>query len=179
MALDPRREMVEMVARLSRETQLHLDERHRHFQINKIVVITISLLLVILAAFNVYYVRILYTDLDGIVSNMDSMHVHMVAVDEKMLDITENVGAFEKHMRHMDQINEHTWAMAEMLPRISGSMDEMDVEINNINQNMGRLSLGMTNIEQRFGHMTRGVVIMRDNVQKISRPMGAMNPFMP
>ena len=61
--LDPRTPIVQVMARLGRETQLHLDERHRNFKITDKVILVISLLLVLLASVNVYYVRVLYRDL--------------------------------------------------------------------------------------------------------------------
>ena len=102
MAEDPRRVMIEVFARLGRETQLHLDERHRHFKITDAVIIAISALLTIVAVFNVYYVHILYQDLSGIVSSMDSMHDNMQQVKGSMTSITENIGNFNEHMAHMD-----------------------------------------------------------------------------
>ena len=36
MTEDSRRGIVEVIARLGRETQLHLDERHRHFRITDV-----------------------------------------------------------------------------------------------------------------------------------------------
>ena len=179
MAEDPKLLFVRMAARLSRETQLHLDQRHHHFRINKMVVITISVLLIILAAVNIYYIRILYVDLNGIVNNMDSMHTNMQTVTVKMLDITRNVRQFEKDMVHMDSITVHTSAMAEHMPSISGSMNKMTGDISLIDQEMSHMSAGMTNIDQRFHHMSQGVQVMRHNVLEVSRPMGAMNPFMP
>ena len=80
MSVDPKALFVRMNARLSRETQLHLDSRHHHFRINKIIVLTISLILMFIAVVNIYYVRILYQDLNGIVTNMDSMHLNMQSV---------------------------------------------------------------------------------------------------
>ena len=179
MSEDPKLLFVRMAARLSRETQLHLDHRHYHFRINKVVVITISVLLIILAAVNIYYVRILYVDLNGIVNNMDSMHNNMQRVTVKMLDITKNVKQFERDMVHMDSITAHTRNMAELMPPIATSMNKMAGDITTINPEMRHMSNGMTNIDQRFNHMAQGVHVMRQNVREVSRPMGAMNPFMP
>lgn len=53
MREDPRRAVVQVIARLGRETQLHLDERYRHFRITDGVLLFTSVLLVILAVFNV------------------------------------------------------------------------------------------------------------------------------
>ena len=69
MDVDPRKPIVQVMARLGRETQLHLDERHRHFKVTDKVIMIISLLLVLLAFVNVYYVTVLYQDLNGIVGN--------------------------------------------------------------------------------------------------------------
>ncbi len=49
-----KRMFIDMVGRLSWETQLHLDERHHHFYVNKIIILIISALLIVIAAVNVY-----------------------------------------------------------------------------------------------------------------------------
>lgn len=179
MALDPKLLFVRMNARLSRETQLHLDHRHHHFRINKIIVLSISILLIVLAAFNIYFVRVLWQDLNGIVGNMDSMHANMRSVTDKMLTITGNVRQFEKDMEYMDSITKQTEGMSLMLPKVSGAMENMTGHIGSIETDMGHMSEGMTNIDQRFNHMATGVEYMRYNVREVSRPMGMMNPFMP
>jgi Tfp pilus assembly protein PilO len=179
MPAEMKRTLIEMVARLSRETQLHLDERHYHFRINKVVVISISMLLMIIAAFNIYYVRILYENMSGIVNNMDSMHYNMRSVSRKMQRITDNVVSFDESMNHMVQINAHTGAMAKVLPSMSSSMQQMVGDMEGIDQGMGRMSQSMGNMSVRVGRMSGGVAIMRENVRQIARPMGAMNPFMP
>ncbi len=170
---------IDMVGRLSWETQLHLDERHHHFYINKVIIILISLLLVVLAVINVYYVAILYRDLNGIVDNMDSMHTHMQRVSDRMAHITDTVERFEGYMLHMDSIEASTRDMARMMPSIRGHMDGIRDEIALMDENMARMSSGMSHIDQRFRHMTDGVAVMRFHVWTISRPMGAMNPLLP
>ncbi len=170
---------IDMVGRLSWETQLHLDERHHHFFINKVVILVISVLLVVLAAINVYYVAILYKDLNGIVSNMESMHTNMRKVSQRMAHITARVAQFEQYMTHMDSINAATRAMSELMPTIRGHMDGMVEDMHQMDTEMARMSVGMTHIDQRFQHMTDGVALMRFHVWSISRPMGAMNPFLP
>jgi len=179
MTEDPKRVFVEMVGRLSRETQLHLDESHFHYQVNKWIVIIISILLMVVAVVNVYYIKVLYSDLNGIITNMDSMHVNMQDVSAKMQRITDDVKVFEISMQHMVEINAHTSAMAKVLPRISENMTRMVQDMGTIEQGMGEMNMGMTNMAQRVAHMTGGVAIMRNNVHKIAGPMGAMNPFMP
>ncbi len=176
---DPRRAVIDVIARLGRETQLHLDERYRHFRITDGVIIAISLLLVILAVFNVYYVRVLYKDLDGIVANMESMYSHLADVDGNMGVITTRMAAFDQHMMHMEPIHGHMSALSETLPKVKGNMNEITANIGGIEQSMGFLSLGMRVIDERVHLMTPGVANMRENVWQISRPMGSINPFMP
>lgn len=179
MAEDVRRMVVGVVGRLGRETQLHLDERYRHFWITNLLIVIISILLVVVAIFNVYYIRVLYQDLNGIVFNMDSMHDHLRVVKGNMDEITERVESFDRHMGHMDQINQHTASMSKSLPRIATAMTEMSGEVHAIRNEMGVLRGAMTNIDQRVNHMIGSVASMRENVHQISRPMGVMNPFMP
>ena len=179
MALDPKRIMCEVVGRLGRETQFHLDERHRHFHITNVVLIGLSVVLAIVAVFNFYYVQILYQDLNGIVNNMDSMHNNLKGIEKSMVSITGNVESFDRHMLNMDQIHENTTSLAGTMPRISQAMNTLSAEIGVIEQEMRLIQGGMINVDQRFGHMTSGVAVMRENVHQISGPMGFMNPFMP
>ncbi len=176
---DPKRMFIEAVARLGRETQFHIDERYHHFYINKVVIVTILALLLVVAVVNVYLVRILYNDLTGIVGNMDSMRHNMQLVSGRMSHITDNIHAFEKHMRHMDHIYAHTGAMAELMPDIEVDMQDIADSIDSIESDMLGMSRGMNYINVRFTAMTQGVAVMRTNMRQISRPMGAMNPFLP
>ncbi|MCB1728220.1 MAG: translation initiation factor 2, partial [Gammaproteobacteria bacterium] len=95
MTVDPRTPIVQVMARLGRETQLHLDERHRHFKVTDKVILVISLLLIMLACVNVYYVTVLYQDLNGIVDNMDSMYRNLSRVDRDMDLIAQRVQRFD------------------------------------------------------------------------------------
>jgi methyl-accepting chemotaxis protein len=179
MAEDPRRPIVAVMARLGRETQLHLDERYRHFRITDAVIIAISLVLVIAAVVNVYYVRVVYKDLDGIVSNMDSMHRKLVAVNDDMTVIADRFSRVAGHIEHMQPINAHVAGLAGTVPGIREDMDRVSGTMQSIEQNMGRLGRSMGAIDMRVQQMTGGVAVMRENVVQIARPMGKMNPFMP
>ncbi|MCB1857454.1 MAG: translation initiation factor 2 [Gammaproteobacteria bacterium] len=179
MADDPRRVLVEAVARLGRETQIHLDERHRHFWVTNLVILSISVMLVIIAVFNVYYIRVLYQDLNGIVFNMDSMHENLRHVKGSMLDITQRIESFDQHVGYMGKITENTASMSGALPRIGGAMRSMNGQVAGIKNEMAVLRGGMLNIDQRVLHMTGSVASMRENVRQIAKPMGMMNPFMP
>jgi hypothetical protein len=176
---DPRRGIVEVMARLGRETQFHIDERYRHFQITDAVTIAVSLLLVVLSVFNVYYVRVLYKDLNGTVSNMESMYARLRTVDEDMTVITDRFERFDRHMTHMDPITEHISALAAILPGMGDNMDVMAGEMPAIEQEMIAVVQTMGTIEQRLQHMVGGVSVMRHNTQQMAAPMGIMNSFMP
>jgi uncharacterized protein YoxC len=176
---DPRRAVVEVIGRLGRETQLHLDERYRHFRITDGVTIVISLMLVILAVFNVYYVRVLYTDFEGIVANMESMHQHLKVVDGDMLVITRQMAAFDGHLTHMEPIEDRMQSIAATLPQIREDMEVITQEMATIQDSMGKVGHGMIVIDQRVHLMTGAVAGMRENVGQFAKPMGGMMPFMP
>jgi hypothetical protein len=179
MTEDPRRAIVEVIARLGRETQLHIDERLRHFRITDGIIIFASVLLVILAVFNVYYVRVLYKDLDTTVSTMESLHNHLIHVNEDMGFITQHMAAFDTHMVHMDPINGHMSSLSDTLSGVRGNMRAIAGEIATIEESMGLVGQGMGIIDQRVHLMNGGVAVMRENVRQIARPMGSMMPFMP
>lgn len=179
MTEDPRRAIVDVIARLGRETQLHLDERYRHFRITDGVILLTSLLLVILAVFNVYYVLVLYQNLNGIVSNMESMHDHLIEMDADMELISGHMTAFDRHMDNMEPINRRMGSVASTLPRVRGDMHAITGEMSTIDESMGMVARGMGVIDQRVHLMNGGVSAMRQNVRQIARPMGSMMPFMP
>ncbi len=179
MIEDPRRAIVEVMARLGRETQLHLDERHRHFKITDTVIVTISLLLVVLAIFNVYYVRVLYEDLDVTVRNMDSMYHKLQDVDDDMRVITERISRFDDHMQHMETITGNISSMATTLPLVRNDMRLMADDMEVVNDEMALVEQAMVNIDQRMQLMTGGVSIMRTNVWQLAKPMGMMNSILP
>ena len=179
MGDDPRRAVVEVIARLGRETQLHIDERYRHFRITDGVIISISLLLVILAVFNVYYVRILYKDLDGIVGTMENMYAHLRDVDGDMSAIATRMESFDRHTTHMRGINDHMSSLSRTLPGIRADMNDITDETANIQQSMDLVARGMSLIDHRMHLMTGSMAVMRENVGQFARPMGNMMPFMP
>ena len=177
--LDPRRPIVEVMARLGRETQLHLDERERHFKITDGVTIGISVVLIILAIFNVYYVRVLYTDLDRIVGNMELMLDNLTEVDQDMAVVAERVDAFDRHIGHMTSISAHVASVTGQLPPMDQEMGAMAANMRLIEQDMVNLSHAVHSITPSMKQMTNNMAVMRHNVQQIARPMGSMNPMMP
>ena len=176
---DPRRAIVQVIARLGRETQLHLDERYRHFRITDVVIIATSLLLMVLAVFNVYNIRILYEDLNEIVANMDSMYGHLVNVDDDMNIIAEQMSAFDDHMGYMEPIHASMVSLSDTMPAIRAKMDGITTDMFEIEQSMGVVGDGMGIIDQRVYLMTGGVAAMRQNVRQIAQPLGSMNSFFP
>jgi hypothetical protein len=179
MSEDPRRAIVEVMARLGKETQLHLDERHRHFRITDAVIILVSFLLVVLAIFNIYYVRVLYKDLDGIVNNMDSMHVKLIVVDKDMDSVAKNVELFDGHISHMRSIHDNIATLSESLPSVRSSMDIIKGDMEVIDQEMGLVGGAMGTMEHRIRQMLGGMSVMRENMRNMANPMGIMNPIMP
>lgn len=177
--LDPRRPIVEVMARLGRETQLHLDERERHFKITDGVIIGISVILIILAIFNVYYVRVLYTDLDKIVDNMELMLGNLERVDKDMVIVADHVDAFDKHITHMESITSHVTSVTTRLPPMRDNMQSMAVNMGVIEKDMVQLSQAVHSITPSMMQMTNNMAVMRHNVREIARPMGSMNPMMP
>jgi len=179
MSEDPRRGVIQVIGRLGRETQLHLDERYRHFRITDAVLIITSLLLVILAVFNVYYVRVLYVDLNGIVANMDTMDGHLRGINDDMSVITKRMTAFDRHIDHMGPIHDNMGALAETMPNIRENMNTLTKDMTGIEQSMGLIGEGMGIIDQRVHLITGAVATMRQNVRQVARPMGGMGSFLP
>ncbi|MCP5301339.1 MAG: translation initiation factor 2 [Chromatiaceae bacterium] len=179
MSVDPRSPIIQVMARLGRETQLHLDERHRHFKVTDAVILVISLLLVILACVNVYYVRVLYQDLNGIVENMESMYRNLSRVDHDMDMVAQRVQHFDRSIRYMSPIAEHMHVVTEVMPKIHASMETVGSDMLTINDDMAQVRGAMGSIAEQMHWMTVGMSVMRMNVHQIAGPMGSMNPVMP
>jgi hypothetical protein len=176
---DPRRALIEVIQRLGRATQLHLDERHRHFRITDIVIIATSLLLLLGAGFDVYHARVLNQDFNEIIADMYSMQEHLVGVDADMGDITGNMKSFDDHMIHMDSISARMTSMSRIMPQIRGNTQAMAGEMASVEENMGRVRNAMGILDSRIHAMTGGVVTMREHMGQFARPMSGIAPFMP
>jgi methyl-accepting chemotaxis protein len=171
MTEDSRRVWIRAIGRLGRETQLHLDERHRHFRITDAVIISVSLVITIIAVFNVYYVYVLSQGFNNIVDNMESMHQNLIVVKNDMDSITDKIEVFTVHMEHMDTIERNMNTMTTSMGSITGSMTNITGSISGMEQEMALMSAGMSNIDQRTGSMAGSVSIMRENTRQMAKPM--------
>lgn len=179
MADDPRRGIVEVMARLGQATQYHIDERYRHFKITDVVIYATSALLMVLAVFNIYYIRVLYTNLTGIVGNMASMNERLQITDQDMAQVAGRMASFDRQMRYMEPIHGHMVSIADNMPKIRFDTNEIAADVGGIDREMGALGQGMLVIDARTREMLAPVSSMRENVRQFGGPMGAMNPFMP
>lgn len=176
---DPRRALIEVIQRLGRATQLHLDERHRHFRITDIVIITASILILGGAAFDIYHARLLYQDFNEIITDMYAIHDHLVGVDADMANITTNMKNFETHMVHMESIDERMKSMASTIPQIREHTRIIAGDMSSVQGHMGVVSQSMGILDSRVHAMTGGVSIMRNHVSQFARPASSIAPFMP
>lgn len=179
MADDPRRGIVEVMARLGQATQYHIDERYRHFKITDVVIYATSALLMVLAVFNIYYIQVLYTNLTGIVGNMASMNERLQNTDQDMAQVAARMASFDRQMRYMEPIHGHMVSIADNMPKIRFDTNEISADVGGIDREMGMLGQGMLVIDARTREMLAPVSSMRENVRQFGGPMGAMNPFMP
>lgn len=179
MAEDSRRAWVEVIARLGRETQFHIDERYRHFRITDVVTIGMSVLLSVLALSNIYYVQVLYNDLQEIVVTMDSMHEKLRGIDGDMAAIAQQMDLMDWRIAHMEPIAAHMASIGDNMPKIGQAMGAISVDVTGIDRDMTPLGHGMLVIDQRVHSMLGGVAAIRNSVHQFAGPMGAMNPFMP
>lgn len=177
--IDPRQPIVEVMARLGRETQLHLDERERHFKITDAVIIGISVLLIVLAVSNVYYVRVLYGDFDRIVSKMESMLESLRRVEQDMVVVADRVDAFDSHMAHLSPITNNVVSITAQLPAMHSHVSSMADDMVLIETDMAELSKAVHSLTPSMVQMTRNMDVMRRNVRHIARPMGSLNRVLP
>jgi archaellum component FlaC len=171
---DSRETWIKVIGKLGRETQLHLDERYRSFQITDYIIHAVSIMLAILAIFNVYYVTVLYRDLNGIVGSMESMHANLKVIRADMVDITGTVSDLNSHISNMDEITGHMGSMTGKLGNVRRNMDGISEHMGAIADEMGLLDTGMSNIDYRFNNMSYSVSSMRYETRQMARPMSVM-----
>ena len=176
---DPRKAIVEVMARLGRETQLHIDERTQHFQVTDKVIKRISILLLIVAVVNVTLVWVLSKNMDSIVNNMDSMRLKLIDVDEDMTYIAKTVDQFDEHTAYMHTISNNIGMMTSNLPLIRINMDSMTENMLLIDKEMEGMKLSISSIDTSMRHMTIGMAGMEYSVRQFSKPMGVFNPVIP
>jgi len=176
---DPRRAIVEVMARLGRETQLHMDERVEHFKITDTVIRRVSILLLVVAIVNVYLVWVLSRNMDGIVQNIDSMQERLIQVDRDMTEIAKTVEKFDSHITYMHIITSNIGSMTTNMPAIRQHTDGMTYSLQSINQDMSEMSHSIYGINLNMHNMSGGISGMQYNVRQFSKPMGVMNPIFP
>ena len=179
MSDDPRKAIVEVMARLGRETQLHVDERHKHFKITDKVIRYISILLLIVAVFNVSLVWLLSTNLDTIVDNMDSMRSRLIIIDEDMQYISTTVSKFDEHTAYMHTIANNIGSITTNLPLIRLNTDSFTLSMQSIDKEMEQMKKSIGEIDGNMRGITNSVTGLEYNVRQFSKPMGSMNPIFP
>ena len=176
---DPRKAIVEVMARLGRETQLHVDERHKHFKITDKVIRYISILLLIVAVVNVSLVWLLSTNLDNIVDNMDSMRSRLVIIDDDMQYISTTVSKFDEHTAYMHTIANNIGSITTNLPIIRLNMDSITLDMQSIDAEMDHMKKSIGTIDANMRGITSSMVGLEYNVRQFSKPMGSMNSIFP
>ncbi len=176
---DPRKAIVEVMARLGRETQLHIDERHQHFKVTDKVIKQISILLLVVAIVNVSLVWVLSSNMDNIVNNMDSMRHKLIDIDDDMTHIATTIDQFDEHTAYMHTISNNIGLMTSNLPLVRISMDNMTDNMMLIDKEMEGMKLSISSIDANMRHMTMGMAGMEYSVRQFSKPMGALNPIIP
>jgi len=176
---DPRKAIVEVMARLSRETQLHMDERRKYIKKTDKVTVRISILIIILAVFNVYFVLILSNNMEGIVDNMDSMQHNLIKVDNDMSQIADTVEAYDNHLDYLHVISNNIGLFANNMPLVRRNMDSMTYSMQAIDSDMDGMKRAINNIGYNMHEITGNVSGMEYNIRQFSRPMGIMNPVFP
>lgn len=176
---DPRKAIVEVMARLGRETQLHIDERHQHFKVTDTVIKRVSVLLLVVAVINVSLVWVLSSNMDNIVNNMDSMRHKLIEIDEDMTFISQTVDRFDEHTAYMHTIANNIGLMTSNMPLVRINMDSMTDSILMIDKEMEGMKYSISTIDTSMRHMTMGMAGMQYSVRQFSKPMSTLNPIIP
>ena len=172
-------QLTNTLIKLERDIERHRGSRQYHMRrTNLLVKIGVACLLV-LGAFNLYYVWDFYKHMQVIVHTITDLGTDVTVVSENMVHLTGTMVKFDVHMEQMPGISSAAFSMSEQMPVINDSMGNMLTNFSEVNREMSLMSADAVVVNQRFGNITQGIHVMGGNVNAIALPMGSFNSFIP
>lgn len=172
-------QIAKTLTRLEHDAERHRGSRLYHMRRTNIFVRIIVALLIVLGCFNVYYIIDSYEEMYNIVDNVTFLDTKVVKVSNHMINVAQSMEHINRHVTQMPAITQSVVGIAEKLPQMNASVHDMLADISAINNEMNLLNASFTTVNANFGNITNGIGVMSGNVHQMSRPMGAMNGFMP
>jgi methyl-accepting chemotaxis protein len=172
-------QLTNTLIKLERDIERHRGSRQYHMRRTNILVKMGVAFLLVMGAFNVFYVWDFYKHMQVIVHTITDLGTDVTVVSDNMVHLTETMVKFDSHMSQMPNISSSVFSMSEQMPSINASMGNMLTNFSEINREMSVMSGDAVVVNQRFGNITQGINVMGANVNAIARPMGSLNNFIP
>jgi hypothetical protein len=116
------------------------------------------------------------TRISGVVADMN---VHFQSVSDQMHQIRGHMGAMQKQVALLDQIDEMTGVMEQEMRTISGDMDLMRRTMQGIDAHVAAVRNNVGNISVNMDVMNREVQAMSVDMLQVSKPARTMNKMFP
>ena len=157
----------------------HVKERRRHFRITNIFVMVFSTLILIIAAFNLYYIYDFYDETRNIVKTVSDLDHTVKNISVSMVKVTGSMAQFKEHMDSLEGIHADVSSMSNTMPLMQSNMAIIETDMGKLNQNMTGISADMTMIDNNLRGMSGNVSNMGHNIYEMSKPAGKFNTILP
>ena len=107
------------------------------------------------------------------------MNTHFTSVSSQMSQIRGHVGAMEKRVALLDQIDGMTGVMDREMMSIAGDMDSMRRKLQGIDGHVALVRHNVSNISVNMDLMNREVQDMSVDMLQVSKPARTMNKMFP
>jgi len=107
------------------------------------------------------------------------MNTHFSSVSSQMHQIRGYIGAMEKRVALLEEIDDMTGVMDLEMTRIAGDMDAMRQNLQGIDAHVAAVRNNVGNISVNMDLMNREVQDMSVDMQQVSKPARTMNKMFP
>lgn len=165
--------------KLEHISDLHVKERRRHFRITNIFVWIVSVLIFLIAVFNLYNIYYFYDETMEIIDTIHGLDNTVNDIGQTMKQITLSMSKFNNSMESMEGVYSDVASMSEVMPLMQSNMSDAGVDISYLNQNMSAISMDMNVIDYHLKSMLGNVMHIEQNIHQIAKPMGKFNSILP
>jgi len=157
----------------------HVKERRKHFRITNLVVYIVSVLLLLIAVVNMFYLYDFYTNTIRIINTTHQLDKTVVVISSNMKKIEQNMDKYTKHMASMEDVYKDVSSISSVMPEMQNSMSTLQYSMSDMNKIMAFVNRDVQLIDFHLKGMTNKVSNLGIDMYKIARPMGKFNGMLP
>jgi len=157
----------------------HVKERRGHFRVTNTIVIIVSVLLLLIACINMYYLYHFYIDSKRIIDTAHGLDDTVLIISKSMKKITGKMEKFSQHLDSMPAVYDDISSLTEVMPTMQKTMVDFQMNVKQMNTVMNFVNKDIQLIGFHLSTMTQKVSYMGSNIQQLAKPMGMFNGILP